>query len=199
MKSIWRAGRVPRNRAKGSVLFMKLPGANPFVLRGTFAGFVRTAKGKRRMILRTPQGETVGLKAPKALLQEMERAGGLGGELEVTGREKGLRPDGTVRREVVGWRWFGVGQRGCAGCKIRVCAKANCWKQGGQALWQALEAGIREKGLEGVVELKAVRCMGRCKRAPNLEWRGRYLERCKTGEALAVLEQIASEAGGRDS
>lgn len=151
------------------------------------------------MVLRTPQGEALRLKAPRALRRELERGAHMGRALEVSGREKGFRRDGSVRRKVREWRWIGMERGACAGCRIRVCTKANCWEQGGRDLWDLLERAVRERGLEEVVELKAVKCMGRCKRAPNLECRGRHFERCQAGDALALLERLAAEAGCRGS
>ena len=51
---------------------------------------------------------------------------------------------------------------------IRICQKSSCRKRGGAALWQALEAGLKEAGLSDRVTLKATGCMGKCKAGPNL-------------------------------
>ncbi|MEH2419392.1 MAG: (2Fe-2S) ferredoxin domain-containing protein [Nostoc sp.] len=51
---------------------------------------------------------------------------------------------------------------------ILVCQKSDCMKRGGQAVCQALEAALSDRGLEDQVTIKGTGCMKNCKAGPNL-------------------------------
>lgn len=51
---------------------------------------------------------------------------------------------------------------------ILMCQKSDCMKRGGKALCQALNAELRDRGLEDQVTIKATGCMKNCKAGPNL-------------------------------
>lgn len=51
---------------------------------------------------------------------------------------------------------------------ILYCQKSNCMKRGGQAMCQAIEADLRDRGLADQVELKGTGCMKQCKAAPTM-------------------------------
>lgn len=51
---------------------------------------------------------------------------------------------------------------------ILVCQKSDCMKRGGKDLCPALQAGLRDRGLDGEVTLRGTGCMKQCKAGPNL-------------------------------
>ncbi|MHC5938660.1 (2Fe-2S) ferredoxin domain-containing protein [Nostoc sp.] len=51
---------------------------------------------------------------------------------------------------------------------ILVCQKSDCMKRGGNAVCQALEAALSDRGLEDQVTIKGTGCMKNCKAGPNL-------------------------------
>jgi (2Fe-2S) ferredoxin len=51
---------------------------------------------------------------------------------------------------------------------ILVCQKSSCWKRGGQAICQALEGSLRDRGLEDKVQIKLTGCLKQCKQGPNV-------------------------------
>lgn len=51
---------------------------------------------------------------------------------------------------------------------ILVCQKSDCWKRGGKAMCQAIEACLRDNGLEDKVQVKRTGCLKRCSKGPNM-------------------------------
>lgn len=51
---------------------------------------------------------------------------------------------------------------------ILICQKSSCWKRGGQAICQALEENLRDRGLADNVQIKLTGCLKQCKHGPNL-------------------------------
>lgn len=51
---------------------------------------------------------------------------------------------------------------------ILVCQKSDCWKRGGKAMCQAIEACLRDNGLEDKVQVKLTGCLKRCSKGPNM-------------------------------
>lgn len=167
-----------------------------FELTGTFEGYVRNEKGKLRMLLRVPEGEVLRLKVPKEIRKPFENRLKPGMELAARGVEK--RSFFEPPKRTVSWlRLLSVPAAAkpsaCAKCPIRVCSKKNCWKSGGKELWAHLEKRIAEEGLEDVVELKAVGCLGNCKRAPNAVYSRELYGRCTKADADAMLADIAAK------
>lgn len=168
-----------------------------FELTGTFEGYARNEKGKLRMLLRVPDGEVLRLKVPKEIRKSFENRLKPGMELAARGVEK--RSFFEPPKRSVSWlRLLSVvpaaaKPSACAKCPIRVCSKKNCWKSGGKELWAHLEKRIAEEGLEDVVELKAVGCLGNCKRAPNAVYSRELYGRCTKADADAMLADIAAK------
>jgi (2Fe-2S) ferredoxin len=171
------------------------PSRSRFELRGEFAGFVRNAEGKRRMLLRA-RGEEVSLKVPKELRRRLDGLLHPGHVLAVAGVEKRDPFDGTVKRVVSHARLLSAPApprpAACAACPIRICAKKNCWRSGGKQLWETLGRRVEELGLAGRVELKATGCLGKCKCAPNVVAGERHHGRCSTAEADAILARAVA-------
>jgi hypothetical protein len=64
---------------------------------------------------------------------------------------------------------------------ILVCQKSDCMKRGGNAVCQALQTELRDRGLQDQVTVKMTGCMKQCKDAPNLvvmPGKTRYSGRC---------------------
>ena len=170
-----------------------------FELRGEFAGFIRTATGKRRMLLRAGFDDWR-LKMPKDLRRQWADRLTPGHNIAVVGVEQRDEWSGTVRRVVSQVQLLTPPVSAsrpdpCATCTVRVCAKKNCWKSGGKELWEALQAQIDERGLSENVKLKAVGCLGNCKRAPNAIAEDRHHERCGPAAAGAILARATAHSG----
>lgn len=52
--------------------------------------------------------------------------------------------------------------------KVLICQKSNCWKKGGQKVYQALELALSDRNLTGQIPIKKTGCLKKCKKAPNL-------------------------------
>ena len=74
---------------------------------------------------------------------------------------------------------------------IRVCAKKNCWKQGGRELYEALDRQLDALGRPANVTLQPVGCLDQCKHAPNVECGHRVYSRCTSHEAEAIMARAA--------
>lgn len=51
---------------------------------------------------------------------------------------------------------------------ILICQKSNCWKKGGEAVYQELTNNLAKHGLEEEVKVKKTGCLKKCKQGPNL-------------------------------
>jgi hypothetical protein len=158
-----------------------------FRLHGEFTGFIRTREGKKRMVLQVA-GEAMQLKVERGLRRELSGRLSPGTMLEVTGEVRTELFTGEMKRVVTKVH----ARTGAAtACTIKVCAKKNCWRQGGKELWRGLEAEVKSRGLEETVRLKAVNCLDECKHAPNLECDGRVHRQCSPAQATALLAGLA--------
>jgi len=156
-----------------------------FEVRGLFSGFFRDFFGKRRLVLRVGD-EEVYLRVPKALKKQF--AGVLEPGQEIVAR--GHEPHGSDGKRLVSQ--IGIpGQPGCLSCPIRVCAKKDCWRNGGKELFKALEARLEAAGLEGSVKLKAVDCLDHCKRGPNMEYAGETYHHCTPRDVDEIMAQFS--------
>ena len=176
---------------------MHEPNSIPFDLTGEFGGMVFTETGKRRLLLRLEDGREQLLKVPRALRRRM-----IGN----------FRPGQTIRLAGIRERDPGTGQgkwtvsealtvgADAGGATvptlptgaIRVCAKKNCWRAGGRELFTFLEEGLEERGLSGMVRIKAVGCLDRCNGAPNVDWSHHEWTRCLPDDAERILELAAA-------
>ncbi len=162
-----------------------------FELQGEFLGFFRDFFGKRRLVLRI-EGEEIFLKIPKALRHELEEVLHREQSIVVTGSESEEASRGRDGRVVLQVRI--AGESACVTCPIRVCAKKNCWRNGGKELYRALEQKIEEAGLGGTVKLKAVDCLDHCKHGPNAQIGGHDFHRCTPRDAERLLEHLTGHA-----
>lgn len=174
---------------------MHAPSSIPFDLTGEFGGLVFTETGKRRLLLRVGDGQERLLKVPKFLrrlvvhfqLGQTVRVGGVEERDFLTGTSKWVvstvlpaegAPPSAAPPSPAGL---------AAGGAIKVCAKKNCWRQGGREIFAALERGLAARGLGDRVKVKAVGCLDRCKQGPNVDWGDRELTRCTGRDAEAML------------
>ena len=54
-------------------------------------------------------------------------------------------------------------------CRVAVCAAAGCLSNGGQAVREALEKTVKEKGAAGEVEVFGTGCLGLCDAGPLVQ------------------------------
>ncbi|MDB6172678.1 MAG: NADH:ubiquinone oxidoreductase 24 kD subunit [Chthoniobacteraceae bacterium] len=170
---------------------MSLLEESKFEMQGQFTGFIRDECGKRRMLLRAGE-ESILFKLPTALRKQLGDRLVPGHAIVVSGVEQRDPLSGWVRR-IISRLHFLDESVVSSHCTVRVCAKKNCWKNGGKELWQALEQKIASAGLTDVVRLKAVGCLDRCKRAPNLDCGSTQLERCTPEMARALIDELARD------
>lgn len=166
--------------------------AAPFELLGEFAGFIRTIQGKRRMLLRTSAGD-VQLKLPRSLRHQLDGRMSLGTAILVCGLDPGDALDRTPRVVLRVRVSDAAANDPCFTCPIEVCAKKNCWKQGGRELWRALERELA--GIDDAPALEAVHCLDRCKHAPNFDCGGLEFERCTIEHARQFVRDLAALGG----
>lgn len=162
-----------------------------FEMQGRFAGFFRDIFGKRRMVLKV-EGEEVYLKVPKPLREELTGQLIPGQEVRVFGDRVS---DERKRSRLVVAQVQVASQSACISCPIQVCAKKNCWRNGGQDVFRELERRIDAAGLTGTVKLKAVGCLDHCDHGPNVEAAGREYHRCSRGSVDEILAEYAEQAG----
>lgn len=157
--------------------------APTFTAHGVFAGFFRDIFGKRRMVLREG-GHEVFLKVPKALRRALHDGLSPGQDVVVCGHDDEKKN----QRVVTSVRLAGAAT--AIASPIFVCAKKNCWRSGGQSVWDALERGIAASGLAESIKIRAVGCLGHCKQAPNLEWNGESIHRCSLRDVDRLLREV---------
>ena len=155
-----------------------------FQIEGEFRGFFRNISGKRRMAVRADAAELY-LKVPKRLRETLRSALAPGQRIFIGGTLKFDRKTGKERRIVSHVR---LADGALLACPIRVCARKNCWRNGGKELYQALRDGIDEAGLADDVRLKRVDCLDHCKRGPNAACAGRNFHHCQPVDAAKILQ-----------
>ena len=168
---------------------------HPFDLTGEFGGIVLTGAGKRRLRLRVGGTERL-LKAPRELRRRLIGRFRPGQTIRVSGTEERHDPEGADKWVVsavlpVDGAANAAGTASTPTAPIRVCAKRDCWRQGGRELYAALEHGLEARGLDGQVRLKAVNCLDRCKQGPNIDWGREEFSRCTLRDAEILLDRIA--------
>ena len=179
-----------------------------FELAGRFGGFVFTADGRRRMLLR--QGETEHLlKVPKELRRRIVGKFALGATIRVAGAEEENPVTGVVKhvvQVVLPDPTDDSLNRGSslappsspAPCVIKVCAKKNCWRNGGRELWDALDRERLEQGHISQIELRQVGCLDRCKHAPNADQGHQEYRRCAPNLAAAIIARATENLSSRE-
>ena len=170
--------------------------STPFELTGEFGGMVFTEAGKRRLLLRVDGTERL-LKVLKPLRRRMAGNFRPGQTIRVGGTEERDQLTGTSKWVVTavlppGGEAMPAVPVATPSGPLRVCAKKNCWRDGGRELFAALEQGIEARGLTGQVQVKAVNCLDRCKQAPNIDWGDREFSRCHLRDAEAILDRAAA-------
>jgi Thioredoxin-like [2Fe-2S] ferredoxin len=163
-----------------------------FYLTGEFTGFIRNRNGKRRMLLRIEASEEISLKIPKELRKRFDSRLQPGALIAVLGIE--YRDFAGESKYVVSHLRVlspGPGARdACGTCPIRVCAKKNCWKNGGKQFFEQLQARVAKHGLQDVVKVKAVGCLDNCKRGANAICGKETYERCNAESVDEIIERV---------
>ena len=166
-----------------------------FDLAGEFEGFVRNQEGKRRILLRIGQKEPISLKLPKDLRKAFETRLRPGMQVAVLGVEYRDMFADRSKYVVSHLRLLSPAlPEACAKCSIRVCAKKNCWKNGGEELFDQLQSRVHQLGLQDSVKIKTVGCLDHCKHGPNAECGKEVYERCDSKRADELIEQAVRQA-----
>lgn len=156
-----------------------------FTFTGEFAGFIRLANGKRRLVLRTLAQEMM-FKVPKELREELDGMMLRGGTITVHGIEE---QEDEHHQFVVNALELGPGNRPDA-CTIRVCTKKNCWKQGGREVSDALQRELEDAGLSRMVRVKLSGCLDCCKRPPAMMCNERCMDLCTPETAVDLVTRL---------
>lgn len=156
-----------------------------FTFTGEFAGYIRLADGKKHLVLRALSQEMM-FKVPRELREEVEGMLLRGGIITVHGVEE---PSEGHHQFVVSALDLGPGNRPEA-CTVRVCAKKNCWRQGGKELARAVEHELEAAGLSRMVRVKLASCLDCCKRAPAMACNEHCMDLCTHETARALAERL---------
>ena len=162
-----------------------------FTFTGEFAGFIRLANGKRRLVLRALSQEMI-FKVPREMREELEGMLLRGGTITVHGVEE---HEGEHHEFVVSALDLGPGNRPEA-CLIRICDKKNCWKQGGREVAHALKEELENAGLSRMVRVKLVGCLDCCKRAPAMACNEHFMECCTPETARDLANRLRDRLKG---
>lgn len=162
-----------------------------FTFTGEFAGYIRLANGKKRLVLRTLSQEMI-LKVPREMREELEGMLLRGGTITVHGVEE---HEDEHHQFLVTALDLGPGNRPEA-CTIRVCSKKNCWKQGGREVAHALEQELETEGLSRMVRVKLSGCLDCCKRAPTMACNEHYMTECTPETARDLASRLANRLRG---
>jgi Thioredoxin-like [2Fe-2S] ferredoxin len=158
-----------------------------FKYSGQFAGFFSDIFGNPRLVLQT-QAEELFLGITKPLQTRLSSKLVPGEQIVVTGE---ITPGARVSK-LVSDAWI-AGKPALQHC-IRVCAKKKCWRNGGEAIWRAVNESVRDYGLDDSISLETVDCLDNCKRGPNLECDGRLLQGYTKADAMDLLRNL-NQAG----
>ncbi len=52
--------------------------------------------------------------------------------------------------------------------KVLICQKSNCWKKGGQQVYEKLASVLSDLNLSEQISIRKTGCLKKCKKAPNL-------------------------------
>ncbi|GAB4328638.1 MAG: hypothetical protein OHK0047_15070 [Leptolyngbyaceae cyanobacterium] len=177
---------------------------SPFILEGRFLGFeIEDGFKIKRLNLATAEGEYC-IKLAKEAKASVRGVLTPGDWLIITGEKRINLETDEVRYKAYLIRQTSPAQ-GFAPClpvpatpakakpqaTILVCQKSDCMKRGGKAVCQALQAELRDRGLQDQVTIKMTGCMKQCKEAPNLvvmPGKTRY-SRLQVADVPALLDQ----------
>lgn len=173
--------RISRNSSQ--MLSFLEAHVDKFKYSGQFTGFFSDIFGNPRMVLQT-QGEELFLGITKPLQTRLSGKLVPGEEIVVTGE---IIPGARITKLVSdAWIADRPARRHC----IRVCAKKKCWRNGGEAIWRALNESVRDDDLNDWIRLETVDCLDNCKKGPNLECDGRLLQRFTKANAGDLLRNL---------
>ena len=169
-----------------------------FETDGEVVEFLMTLQGKWRLVLRTGTGD-LHLKITKSLRSELRAMLQPGMRVSVRGFEERKRfatqplltiTDCLVLSPHSGDRGIRDEELVCASCPIEVCAKKNCWKNGGKVVYETLCRELDTAGLGEHVKVKKVGCLDNCKRGPNVLHGKTLHERCSEETTGAIVRKI---------
>ncbi len=166
-----------------------------FHLEADFIEFIVTLSGKWRMVVRIDSGEVLRLKVVKELRKELRGSLEPGMRLALSGTEERIPFSKELKRTVLEAQVISLPgglEPVCVECPIRVCAKKNCWKNGGKEVFAVIQGELEDAGLAGEIEVKAVGCLDNCKRGPNVLHGKRFYEYCSPERAAGIVAGITA-------
>lgn len=180
---------------------------SPFAFEGRFLGFAADGAKLKYVRVATPIGEQV-IKMPKDQRQSLYRQLIPGDWLQISGYQK--RSDGKTqwKAEVIFRTAIGAASLPASAdlpapeklaasdqavsssrsACILFCQKSDCCKKGAKQVASAIEAEVRDRGLN--VTVKGTGCMKRCKAGPNVVMpdKTRYTQ-IRSREVAAIMDK----------
>lgn len=167
------------------------------ILTGAFVGYWPSGKGKLKFIRIQDGQQEHQVKLPKymraGLMRELVL--GMGVKVAVRWHDQGWQATDIVL--------FPVTESAVcpptltqsmastqAACRVEVCQKGSCRKQGGGQLLQELGQMVRERGWEEWVFVEASGCQKACKCAPNVRINGQMYHQV---QAHTLIPQLAAQ------
>lgn len=165
---------------------MRKPGkiTSAFSFQGKLTKIRREKKKVKYIKLATSEGK-YWIKVGKKLRPKVANLS-KGCELEIAGKTKQAKPKGkiryqaqaiaivpqpastpTVKTKTTSLLPIFEG-KAKSKAKVLICQKSNCWKKGGNKVFQELESVLEERNLSDKIQIKKTGCLKKCKKAPNL-------------------------------
>ncbi|MDS3861185.1 (2Fe-2S) ferredoxin domain-containing protein [Thermosynechococcaceae cyanobacterium BACA0444] len=160
----------------------KFPRIQPFSLTGVVTAFDEEKGPYPKVIYLKHNEEIYRIKLTKLARKSLQQPPGLEAIIQVSG-EREYKPENNQFRykahdcqivaqppeKILSLETGVSGEKGVSQPrKILICQKSNCCRRGGTVIWDELTQEIAAQGLEGQITLKAVGCIGECKRGPAL-------------------------------
>lgn len=149
----------------------------PFQLDGEFLGFVGQSEKLKYFHLACEE-EVLQIKLAKNLRSLLGPSLQPGQPLRVTGIAKLSQHSGQLSLKAERLKLLSecleasvnneFGQPESDRVNILVCQKSKCRRRGSRRIYAALEAAVRDRGLQAQIVLNSSGCLKRCSSAPNL-------------------------------
>ncbi|MCS7226878.1 MAG: (2Fe-2S) ferredoxin domain-containing protein [Gloeomargarita sp. SKYB31] len=161
------------------------------ILTGTFVGFWPSAKGKLKYIRITDGAQEYQVKLPKYMRAGLARElqPGMGVKVAVRWHEGGWQATDILLFRATEPFVGPTLQMTTPACRVQVCQKGSCRKQGSLALLQELSEKVRERGWDEWVFVEGSGCQNACKHGPNVCIDGRTLHHAQVSDVLVQLAQ----------
>ncbi len=169
------------------------------ILTGTFVGFWPSGKGKLKFIRIQDGAQEHRVKLPKYMRAGLMRelVTGMGVKVAVRWHDHEWQATDILLFPVVANPLPAPTQSMRTtqpACRVEVCQKGNCRKQGSMQLWQALGDIIRAQGWQEWVFLEASGCQKACQHGPNVRINGQTYHHMQVQHLIPELAARVQQA-----